>query len=108
MFGFGRFGRARLEIRRLLSAAAVAFLLGLQTFSAVTIATEADHHCCGEECPVCAELQQCVANMILTGSGLDFEPTPPERIVTERHFTPQSAVEPKHETLVSLKVRLDE
>ncbi len=108
MFGFGRLGRARHEIRRLLSAAAVAFMLGLQAFSAITIAAEADHHCCGEECPVCFELQQCVANMLLTGSGLDLEPTTPERIVTERDFTPQSSVEPQHETLVSLKVRLDE
>ncbi len=108
MFGFGKFGRARQEIRRLLAAAAVTFLFALQAFSAIELATEADHHCCGEGCPICFELRQCVANMILTGSGMDFEPVLPERIVTERTFTSCSAIEPKHETLVSLKVRLDE
>ncbi len=73
MFGFGRFGRVRQRIRRLLAAVGVAFLLGFQILSAAYVAHEADHDCSGEGCPICVQLQQCVANFQLTGSGLEAD-----------------------------------
>ena len=73
MFGFGRFGRMRQKVRRLLAAAGVALLLGFQAFSAAYLAFEADHDCCGEGCQVCVQIQQCVANFQLTGSGLEAD-----------------------------------
>ena len=73
MFGFGRFGRIRQTTRRLLAAVGVAFLLGIQVFSAAYVAHEADHACSGEGCPICVQLQQCVANFQLTGSGLEAD-----------------------------------
>ena len=73
MLGFGRFGRVRQKTRRLLAAVGVAILLGFQVFSAAYVAHEADHDCSGEGCPICIQLQQCVANFQLTGSGLEAD-----------------------------------
>ena len=73
MFGFGRFGRIRQRTRRFLAAVGVALLLGFQAFSAIYITHEADHDCNGDDCPICVQLQQCVANFQLTGSGLEAD-----------------------------------
>lgn len=73
MMGFGLFGRVRQQTRRLLAAVGVAFLLGCQIFSVAYIAHEADHDCNGDDCPICVQLQQCVANFQLTGSGLEAD-----------------------------------
>ncbi|MBQ3097635.1 MAG: hypothetical protein IJI54_02570 [Kiritimatiellae bacterium] len=73
MMGFGLFGRIRQRTRRLLAAAGVALLLGFQTLSAIYITHEADHDCNGDDCPICVQLQQCVANFQLTGSGLEAD-----------------------------------
>jgi len=108
MLGFGHLGRARQETRRLLAAIGVAFLLGVQALSTITIVHEADHDCCGEDCPVCAELQQCMAYFQLTGSGLEPEPLRLDQPTADEALAPVAAIEPIHPTLVSLKVRLDE
>lgn len=58
---------------RLLAAVGVAVLLGFQVLSTGYVAHEADHDCCGDDCPTCVQLQQCVANFHLTGSGLEAD-----------------------------------
>ena len=63
----------RQRTRRLLAAVGGALLLGFQIFSAAYIAHEAEHECCGHGCPVCVQLQQCVANFQLTGPGLEAD-----------------------------------
>ena len=73
MMGFGLFGRIRQRTRRLLTAAGAALLLGVQALSAIYITHEADHDCNGDDCPICVQLQQCVANFQLTGSGLEAD-----------------------------------
>ena len=73
MFGLGRFGRMRQRTRRLLAAVGVAILLGFQVLSAAYVAHEAGHDCSGDGCPICIQLQQCVANFQLTGSGLEAD-----------------------------------
>jgi len=108
MLGFNRFGHARDRIRRLLAVAGVALLLGFQAFSTITIIHEADHKCSCEDCPVCHELQQCVAYFQITGSGLEPNPAPLVEPVVFRDVVPCATVEPAHPTLVSLKVRLNE
>lgn len=108
MFGFGRFGRIRQRTRRLLAAVGVALLLGFQAFSAIYITNEADHDCCGEECPICVQLQQCVANFQLTGSGLEADATTVSLpIIAADSAVPAEVVLPDR-TLVALKVRMDE
>ena len=56
-----------------MAAVGVAMLLGFQVLSTGYVAHEADHDCCGEGCPICIQLQQCVANFQLTGSGLEAD-----------------------------------
>ena len=73
MLGSGKLGRIRRRTRRLLAAVGVALLLGFPVLSAVYVTHEADHDCCGDDCPICVQLQQCVANFHLTGSGLEAD-----------------------------------
>ena len=108
MLGFGRFGRMRQQTRRLLAAAGVALLLGVQILSTVYIAHEADHDCEGEGCPVCVQLQQCVANFQLTGSGLEADtPTVSLPICAADRIVPVDVVQPCR-SLVALKVQFNE
>ncbi len=108
MFGFGRFGRIRQRTRRLLAAVGVAFLLGIQVFSAAYVAHEADHDCCGEECPVCVQLQQCVANFHLTGSGLEEDTTIVSLPILAAVRTVPIEVLPQCRSLVAQKVQFNE
>ena len=108
MLGFGRFGRSRSRTRRLLAAVGAALLLCLQTFSAAYLVHESDHDCCGEECPVCLQIQQCFANFQLTGSGLPSDPPQIGVPPTFEGIDPVSVVELPSLTLVSLKVRFND
>ena len=108
MFGFGRFGRMRQRTRQFLAAVGVAILLGFQVFSAAYVAHEADHECSGEGCPVCVQLQQCVANFQLAGSGLSSNPPQIGIPQTFEGIAPVSVVELPSLTLVSLKVRFND
>ena len=102
------FGHARQATRRFLAAVGVALLLGLQVFSTAYLAHESDHECSGENCPVCVQLQQCVANFQLAGSGLP--PAPPHIGIppTFDGMSPVAVVELPSLTLVSLKVRFND
>ena len=55
-------------------AAVLAVLLAfIMLFSAVYIALEADHDCCGENCVICAQLRACeelLRNLLLTAALL--------------------------------------
>ncbi len=108
MFGFGRFGRARQKTRRFLAAVGVALLLGFQIFSMAYIAHEADHACCGEECPVCVLLQQCAANLQLTGSGLEADATRVSLPMGVADPVVPAEVVPPSRSLVALKVQFNE
>ena len=52
-----------------MSGACAAFVLATIAFSSAFVAAEADHDCCGRDCPVCLELQVCVANFQLLGAS---------------------------------------
>ena len=108
MFGLGRFGRMRQRTRRLLAAVGVAILLGFQVLSAAYVAHEADHDCCGEECPVCVQLQQCLANFQLTGSGLEAGTTvvPLPIIAADRIILVEVAL--SNRSLVAQKIQFNE
>ena len=106
--GFGRFGRMRQRTRRLLAAVGGALLLGFQIFSAAYIAHEAEHECCGHGCPVCVQLQQCVAYFQLAGSGLPSDPPQIGIPPTFEGIAPVAVVELPSLTLVSLKVRFND
>ena len=108
MFDFGRYGRIRQRTRRFLAAVGVALLLGFQAFSTVYIAHEADHDCCGDDCPICVQLQQCVANFQLTSSGLETDTaTVPFPIVAADRIIPVEVALPNR-SLVAQKIQFNE
>ena len=108
MFDFGRYGRIRQRTRRFLAAVGVALLLGFQAFSTVYIVHEADHDCCGDDCPICVQLQQCVANFQLTGSGLETDTaTVPFPIVAADRIIPVEVALPNR-SLVAQKIQFNE
>ena len=55
--------------RRIFSGLLSAFVLSVLLFSSAFVASESDHDCSGHDCPICLELQNCVANFQLLGSG---------------------------------------
>lgn len=58
--------------RRIFSGVLAAFLLAALFFSSAFVAHEADHDCIGRDCPICLEIQNCVANFQLLGSSAAF------------------------------------
>lgn len=107
MLGVGRIGLFSQKARRLFSAVGAAILLGFQVFSTAYVVHEADHECSGEGCPVCVQLQQCVANFQLAGSGLPSDQPQIGVPPTFEGIAPVAAVELPSLTLVSLKVRFN-
>ncbi len=108
MFGFGRFGRVRQKTRRFLAAVGVAILLGFQAFSTAYVIHEADHECHGEGCQVCVQLQQCIANLQLTGSGLQADTTAVSLPAIAADHTLPVEVLPPSRSLVAQKVQFNE
>ena len=108
MLGFGQFGRVREKTRRILSAVAAALFLGFQVFSAAYIIHETDHDCCGEGCPICVQLEQCVSNFQQTGTGIEADTT----VVPLPVFAADAAIPAEVQlpslSLVSLKVQFNE
>lgn len=74
---FRRLLRPNGASRRIFSGLLSALLLGVLLFSSVLVASEADHDCSGQDCPVCLELQDCVSNFQLLGSALGGESVMP-------------------------------
>lgn len=108
MFGFGRFGRVREKTRRILSAVAAALFLGFQGFSAAYIIHEADHDCCGEGCPICVQLEQCVSNFQQTGTGIEADTTAVSLPVFAVEAAIPAEVQRPSLSLVSQKVQFNE
>ena len=50
-------------------------MLVIVLYSAVYIAAEADHDCCGEDCPVCACIHQCEITLRGAGGGAQVQLT---------------------------------
>ncbi|MBP5233592.1 MAG: hypothetical protein J6333_09310 [Planctomycetes bacterium] len=100
--------RERQLKRRLLAVVGALLLLGGQALSALFLIHEADHACGGDECPICAEMWQCAANLQLAGSGLTASPAARLLPVAIAGLAPFVAATPIAITLVSLKVRLND
>ena len=68
--------------RRIFSGLLSALLLAALFFSSAFVTSEADHDCSGHDCPICLELQNCVANFQLLGSALCGEAAVPAPAVS--------------------------
>ena len=100
--------RPNAHTRRVLSGLCAAFVLATLAFSSVFVTVEADHDCGGHDCPICVEMQNCVANFQLLGSsttsGASILPETCQFAVE----TAQCARRAPVTTLQSLDVRFDE
>ena len=94
--------------RRVLSGLCAAFVLTILAFSSVFVAVEADHDCDGHDCPICLEMQNCVANFQLVGSSAPSGANPLPAMSFSAVETAPCARRAPATTLQSLDVRLDE
>ena len=74
---FRKVFRPNARNRRVLSGFCAAFVLATLAFSSAFVTAEADHDCHGRDCPVCVEMQACVANFQLLGSTFGGEAVVP-------------------------------
>ncbi len=82
-------------------------MLVIMLFSSLFIAAHADHDCTGEDCPVCACIQQCENTIQGMGSGISFmsaEMLPVFLLLLLISFVVPSF---RQDTPVSAKVRLN-
>ncbi len=97
------------SVKRRIAAGVTAFvMLVIMLFSAFYIAAEADHDCAGEDCPVCACIQQCETRMRVFGEGAGVQLSaviPVLFVLLISSFL--SAASFAADTLVSQKVRLN-
>ena len=81
-------------------------MLVIGLFSAFYIASETDHACCGEDCPVCACLRQCENILHGLGEGIAARSAAaPVRLIFLAAAFVTTAV--FQDTLISRKVRLN-
>ena len=106
---FRQFLRPNNSSRRIFSGLLSAILLFVLLFSSAFVTSEADHDCSGYDCPICLELQNCIANFQLLGSALGGEavvPVSSETIGSDARVV--CAYRAPSLTLQRLDVRFDE
>ncbi len=59
-----------LKTKRIIAGIIGLTMLFAVLFSAFYISVEADHHCCGEDCPICACIRQCEDILHRLGCGI--------------------------------------
>ena len=100
--------RPNAHTRRVLSGLCAAFVLATIAFSSAFVAADADHDCGGHDCPICLEMQNCVANFQLLGLSTASGETPLTKTVLFTFETAPCARRAPATTLQSLDVRFDE
>ena len=94
--------------RRVLSGLCAAFVLATIAFSSLFVSVEADHDCLGHDCPICQEMQTCVANFQLLGSPTPSCDSPLPDVSLSPVETVPCARRAPATTLQTLDVRFDE
>ncbi len=82
-------------------------MLVLVLFSAFYIAAEADHDCCGEECPICACIHQCENILRGIGDGAAGRSAAVAPVILILFAAAFVIAAVSQDTLVSRKVRLN-
>ena len=82
-------------------------LLVIVLFSSFYIAAEADHDCTGEDCPICACIQQCDNTLRRIGNGSAAQSSAVVPVLFILFVSALFVAEFSQETLVSRKVRLN-
>ena len=82
-------------------------LLVIVLFSAFYIAAEADHDCCGGDCPICACIHQCENNLRVIGDGTAVRSAAVVPVIHILFAAAFVITAVSHDTIVSRKVRLN-
>lgn len=82
-------------------------MLVIVLFSAFYIAAEANHDCTGEDCPICACIQQCENTLRGVGDGTATELSAVIPVFVILFFAAYFVAELPQETLITRKVRLN-
>ncbi len=85
----------------------IMMLLVIALFSAYFIAAEADHDCCGEDCPICSMVQQCERALRETGDGMAAAAVSILPVLIFLFYTNLLTEVQPCATPVSLKIRLN-
>lgn len=95
-------------VNRIAAGIMAILMLAFVVFSAVFIAEETDHDCCGEDCPVCAciRLIENAQRQLGTGAPVSFPYILPVLFISLTAVLSFTAV--LKTTLVSQKVRMDD
>lgn len=99
-------GMIQMKYRRGIAWTLVIAVLSVMVFASVFIVANADHHCHGEHCQVCHEIDLCLAaldTLAVTGLAV-FTISLLSRIAAVR--TVERAKRRPHPTLITLKVKL--
>ena len=100
--------RPNAPTRRIMAGLCAAFVLATISISSLFVAVDADHDCSGHDCPVCQEMQTCIANFQLSGSStLPCDSPIPATSHSFAETAPCARRAPAT-TLQSLDVRFDE
>ncbi len=95
------------KIKRTAAGIIILMMLVFVLFSAFYIAIEADHDCTGEDCPICACIQQCENVLRSLGDGVALQLSALVSIVFILLNAVSFAKVFPQETPVSRKVRLN-
>ena len=82
-------------------------MLVLVLFSSFYIAAEADHDCCGEDCPICACIHQCENTLRGIGDGAAVRSAAVAPVILILFAAAFVIATASQDTLVSRKVRLN-
>ena len=82
-------------------------MLVLVLFSAFYIAAEADHECCGEDCPICECIHHCENALRGIGNGTAVRPAIVAPVILFLLAAAFIITAVSRDTLISRKVRLN-
>ncbi len=82
-------------------------MLVIVLFSSFYVAAEADHDCCGEDCPICAGIRQCENTLRRIGDGVAIQSAAVAPVILILFAAAFVNAVVSQDTPVSRKVRLN-
>ena len=97
----------RVNSNKIIAAIMGVMMLVVVLVSASYVAVESGHDCTGEECPICACINQCESTLRQVGGGVDFQADTVLPVVFILTMAVSGSAILTAETPVSRKIRLN-
>ena len=97
----------RVNSNKIIAAVMVIMMLLVVLVSASYVAVESGHDCTGEDCPICACINQCENTLRQVGGGVDFQADTVLPVFFILIIAVPASVSLTAETPVSRKIRLN-